>query len=258
VLKLRELDPVDLTPGAADRGIVIHGALREFTKEFATRLPADPASALIEIGARHFAALDYYPEARAFWWPRFLRIAHWFAGWEKARRGALKAVTAETAGKIEIPLRDRVFTLRCRADRIERLCNGAYTIVDYKTGQVPTEKQVRIGLSPQLTLEAAILQRGGFPGIAAGQSIGELVYVSLRGGEPAGEERPIAFKDGDADIQAERALASFKAVAARFEDEAQPYLSLVVPQWKARYGAYDHLARVKEWTVAGDDEAEPG
>jgi hypothetical protein len=24
--------------------------------------------------------------------------------------------------------------------------------------------------------------------------------------------------------------------------------------WKTRYGAYDHLARVKEWSVGGDDE----
>jgi hypothetical protein len=26
--------------------------------------------------------------------------------------------------------------------------------------------------------------------------------------------------------------------------------------WKSRYGAYDHLARVKEWAIGGTDEAE--
>ncbi|TMJ96584.1 MAG: double-strand break repair protein AddB, partial [Alphaproteobacteria bacterium] len=35
ILKLRELDAVDLPPGAADRGIVIHAALSDFTKTFA-------------------------------------------------------------------------------------------------------------------------------------------------------------------------------------------------------------------------------
>src|SRR5262249_13843778 len=50
-LKRRELDPTDLPPGAADRGIVTHAALSDFTKRFATGLPADPAGALIEIGA---------------------------------------------------------------------------------------------------------------------------------------------------------------------------------------------------------------
>ena len=26
--------------------------------------------------------------------------------------------------------------------------------------------------------------------------------------------------------------------------------------WKSRYGTYDHLARVKEWSVAGPEDAE--
>src|SRR6516225_9457725 len=168
ILKLRELDPIDLPPGAADRGIVIHATLSDFTKRFATGLPADPAGALIDIGAKHFAALEDYPEARAFWWPRFRRIARWFAGWETLRRGSVAALSAEVSGKIDIPLGERVFTLRARADRIERLAGGSYAILDYKTGQVPSEKQVRIGVSPQLTLEAAILRRGGFQNIPAG------------------------------------------------------------------------------------------
>jgi ATP-dependent helicase/nuclease subunit B len=257
ILDLRELDPVDLAPGAADRGIFIHGALSEFTKTFADALPADPVAALIEIGTRHFAALDAYPEARAFWWPRFQRIARWFASWERDRRGHIQALTAESQGKIDIPLGERTFTLRARADRIERLAGGAYTILDYKTGTVPTEKQVRIGISPQLTLEAAILRHGGFPEIPAG-SIADLIYVSLKGGEPAGDHKTIDFKDGDADAHAERALAKLKAVVERFEDETQPYLPLILSMWKNRYGTYDHLARVKEWSVGGDDEDEAG
>ena len=28
--------------------------------------------------------------------------------------------------------------------------------------------------------------------------------------------------------------------------------------WKSRYGTYDHLARVKEWSVGGDDEDDAG
>jgi ATP-dependent helicase/nuclease subunit B len=258
ILKLRELDPIDLPPGAADRGIVIHAALSDFTKRFATTLPTDPASALIAIGAKHFEALEDYPEARAFWWPRFQRIARWFAGWETIRRGSVAALAAEMSGKIDIPLGERVFTLRARADRIERLAGGSYAILDYKTGQVPSEKQVRIGVSPQLTLEAAILRGGGFQNIPADASVAELVYVSLKGGDPAGDGAPIDFKDGDANAHADRALAKLKAVATRFEDEQQPYLPLVLSMWKSRYGTYDHLARVKEWSVGGPDDAESG
>ena len=36
-----------------------------------------------------------------------------------------------------------------------------------------------------------------------------------------------------------------------FEDESQPYASLVLPMWQNRYGSYDDLARIKEWSAAG-------
>ena len=50
------------------------------------------------------------------------------------------------------------------------------------------------------------------------------------------------------------ALAKLKGIIARFEDEATPYRSLVSPMWKTRYGDYDHLARVKEWSAGAEDE----
>ena len=254
ILGLREFDPIDLTPGAADRGSVIHGALGEFTETFATGLPNDTERELIQIGERHFAPLQDYPEARAFWWPRFQRIARWFAAWETERREGITALQAEISGKIEIPVGERVFTLRGRADRIERRADGRYAVLDYKTGSVPSEKQVRVGISPQLTLEAAILRQGGFGDMPAGISVAELVYVSIKGGQPAGEQKTVDFKDGNADFHADRALAKLTEVATRFEDEQQPYLPLILTMWKTRYGAYDHLARVKEWSVGGDDE----
>ena len=54
ILRLRELDPIDLPPGAADRGTIIHGAVGDFTKEYAAQLPADPAAALINLGTQAF------------------------------------------------------------------------------------------------------------------------------------------------------------------------------------------------------------
>ncbi len=129
--------------------------------------------------------LDDFPEARAFWWPRFQRIAHWFAGWEAARRPDIRALVAEIRGKIEIPLPEGAFTLSGIADRIERHTDGRYVILDYKTGSARTEKQVRTGLAPQLTLEAAILRKGGFPDIAADSSVAQIGYVLLKGGAAA-------------------------------------------------------------------------
>ena len=198
---------------------------------------------MIALGDREFKALADYPEAKAFWWPRFLRIAQWFAGFERTRREGIAKLFVEVGGRFDIPLGANKFTLTARADRIERLKDGSYAILDYKTGQAPSEKQVRTGLAPQLTLEAAILRGGGFKDIAAGASVQELTYITLRGGAQVGETRLIDFKDGDANSQAERALKKLTGVAARFTEATTPYLSLVHPMWKTRYGDYDHLAR---------------
>jgi ATP-dependent helicase/nuclease subunit B len=182
-----------------------------------------------------------------------LRIARWFSAWEQDRRKQVATLHAEISGKLAIPLGERTFMLSARADRIERRANGSYAILDYKTGTIPTERQVRIGMSPQLTLEAAILRDGGFDGVAAGP-VDELMYVALKGGEPPGWEELMDFKQGDANAHAARALAKLTEVAKKFEEEQQPYLPLILSMWKTRYGTYDHLARVKEWSVGEHEE----
>jgi ATP-dependent helicase/nuclease subunit B len=258
ILKLDALDPVDMPLSAADRGSAIHDAIGEFTKEFAGRLPDQPALALREIGQKHFAPLMERPEAKALWWPRFQRIARWFADWEVGRRSHVDAIDAEIRGGLEIALdNERVFHLSARADRIERRADGTFAILDYKTGQPPTGKQVRMGLSPQLTLEAAILRAGGFDGIDAGSSVGELTYVRLSGNNPPGEERQLQLKikSGDTpqhpDAAADYARQQLEALIRQFENEDEPYRSLVLSMWTSRYGTYDDLARIKEWSAAG-------
>src|ERR1700721_2081576 len=173
------------------------------------------------------------PEARALWWPRFLRIAKWFSDWETARRGNVSAINAEIKGEIQIPIDNaRTFVLSARADRIERRRDGTFAILDYKTGQPPTGKQVRMGLSPQLTLEAAILREGGFANIPADSSVSELVYVRLSGKNPPGEEGSLELKikPGDTpqppDVAADYARAQLEALIRKFEDENEPYRSL--------------------------------
>jgi ATP-dependent helicase/nuclease subunit B len=253
VLRLAPLDPVDTPPGARDRGTVIHAAIADFSQAFAGGLPADPLAELLARGRQYFAPLAAFPEARAFWWPRFERIARWFADWEAARRRNLVTVHAEIRGEIAIPAGDRTFRLTAIADRIERHQDETYALLDYKTGRVPSDKQVRVGVSPQLTLESVILRTGGFPGIPAGGSIGQLAYVALKGGDPAGQAQSIDLKDRTADQHADAAFERLAALVWRFEQEAQGYPSLLRPMWRNSYGDYDHLARVKEWSATGGE-----
>jgi ATP-dependent helicase/nuclease subunit B len=258
ILRLSPLDPVDMPLSAADRGSAIHEALGEFTKQYASALPEDPARALRGIGEKYFEPLMERPEARALWWPRFQRIAAWFSDWEIARRGNVAEIDAEIRGEIPIQLdNERTFVLSARADRIERRLDGTYAILDYKTGQPPTGKQVRMGLSPQLTLEAAILREGGFEKIPADSSVSQIAYVRLSGNNPPGEQKLLELKINKSDQPqspdeaAKEARRKLEDLIRAFENENQAYTSLNLSMWSNRYGAYDDLARIKEWSAAG-------
>jgi ATP-dependent helicase/nuclease subunit B len=114
-----------------------------------------------------------------------------------------------------------------------------------------------MGLSPQLTLEAAILREGGFPDLPAGGSVAELVYVRLSGNNPPGEERVLELKMNHRDQPqppdeaADEARRKLEALIRAFEQEDQAYTSLNLSMWANRYGTYDDLARIKEWSAAG-------
>ena len=60
------------------------------------------------IGEKYFAPLMERPEARALWWPRFQRIAAWFADWEIAPARRYRAPSPPRSGaKFRIPPRQR-------------------------------------------------------------------------------------------------------------------------------------------------------
>jgi ATP-dependent helicase/nuclease subunit B len=107
-------------------------------------------------------------------------------------------------------------------------------------------------------LEAAILRHGEFENLPGGGSIAQLAYVRLRGTEIAGEVCQ-RLKDQSPDSYADIALSRLTEIVRRFDDANEPYRSLVHPMWTNRYGEYDHLARVQEWSLAGGtDEPDDG
>jgi ATP-dependent helicase/nuclease subunit B len=143
------------------------------------------------------------------------------------------------------------FTLRGRADRIELRDDGLLSILDYKTGALPAQKQVEAGFAPQLPLEAAMAAAGAFEGLRA--AAGELVYWHLTGGFVPGEARSLfkgdAAKIGDVVVTADTKL---RELIAAFDDPARAYLSQPHPGRAPRFSDYAQLARVSEWDLSGD------
>lgn len=249
VLNLSPLDDIESDPGAADRGIVVHTALERFVRRFMNDLPENVESELLSIGEQVFDEYIASPSVRAFWWPRFKRIAKWFVHFERQRRAAgFKPALVEQNGHLELDGLSGPFTLTCQADRIDVDATGGLMIIDYKTGQPPTTPQVECGLTPQLPLEAAIAKAGGFADLAGNAPITGLLYVRLSGGRIAGEAKPINL-DGEQATQ--DAYEGLVKLVHKYGDENTPYLSRPRPMFESRFGDYDHLARVKEWSAGG-------
>ncbi len=244
ILGLKPLDPLDADPGAAERGELIHAILERFQRRFPVELPADALPELLRLGEQAFAAALARPSVWAFWWPRFERIARWFIDTERALRGEGRLGVPESTGSLVVAGPAGDFTLTARADRIDRLALGSLAIVDYKTGTLPTPKEVALGFAPQLPLEAAIAAAGGFEGIAG--PVAELAFWRLTGGDPPGEIRRV---EGDPAQLAADALAGLRRLIALFDDPATPYESRPRPGYAPRYSDYEHLARVKEWAA---------
>ncbi len=61
----------------------------------------------------------------------------------------------------------------------------------------------------------------------------------------------------DAAEAAARARAGLEALVAAFDDPATPYRARPRPDLALRFGDYDHLARIGEWSAAGADGGAP-
>jgi ATP-dependent helicase/nuclease subunit B len=254
VLGLKALDPIDADPGAAERGILIHRALERYLAAYPEDLPEDPVAALVAEGEAAFEAVRAKPGVWTFWWPRFLRIAHWFAEAERRHRAGTRRAWAERRGELTLQGPAGPFVLTATADRVDQWRDGRLGILDYKTGGIPRQKEIELGFAPQLTLEAAIAAAGGFGPEVPKAPVGELAFWRLTGGSPPGE---IVTVKGDPAALAAEAQRGLERLVALFDDETTAYHALPRPDWAPRFNDYAHLARVAEWSAGGSGEEAP-
>jgi ATP-dependent helicase/nuclease subunit B len=247
ILDLKPLDELDAAPGRADLGIAIHRALEEFVHRYPRALPEDAQGELLEIGRTHFGAILSRPGAWAFWWPRFERITRWLVAEERSHRSGVLESLSEREGSLTLQAPGGPFILTAKADRIDRLNTGGFLLVDYKTGSLPSKKEVVAGFAPQLPLEGAILRDGSFAAVTGVPAA--LEYWRLSGGVRVGQRCPIGGDDPSKLIQS--VLDRVRSLIQRFDDPATPYIAEPAPQWAPRFSDYRHLGRV---TASEDEE----
>lgn len=253
VLGLRRLEDIDADPGGAERGTFIHKALEKFIAAYPKDLPADAAQKLLAFGGEALREMRIPQEVEAFWWPRFERVAEEFIREERKWRENARPHSTEVKGEWTFEAGAAPFTLTGTADRIDRFAGGDYAIIDYKSGFVPKTGDIAQGLSPQLPLEALMLEKGAFTGVPAGKAA-ELVYWRVTGsGQKPVERKPVAKDEALPEI-VRAAEAGLKSLVAAFDNPETPYLSQPRAEAKPKFSDYEHLARVREWGISGDDE----
>lgn len=255
ILRLKALDALEEPADAADYGTVVHAAIAAFLAEAGRHFPPDAEARLVRAMDAALDDQDLRPALAAWWRPRLRRIAAWLAEAERDRRlgQGLAAIASEQSGQWVLDL-PHTFTLKGRADRIERRFDASIAILDYKTGAVPSAADVAAGLAPQLPLEAAMAAAGAFGPEVQGQAH-ELVYWHLTGGYVPGEVRSLFNGDsGEIAAVVTTAAERLAALVTRYDDPAQPYLSQPHPGAAPRFNDYTQLARVAEWAALEEGE----
>jgi len=236
ILGLRKRDPVDDDHTARWKGIAVHQVLQDWQQND----ECDPdklrprAEQLLRDEAIH-------PMLRALWAPRLLEAIDWIANMEREnQQEGRRPLRAEIEG--QAPLGGIV--VQGRADRIDRLPDSSLAIIDYKTGQPPSQKSVREGFSLQLGLLGLIGRAGGFDGVSGDPEIFEYWSLARYRGKFGRLMRP------DKDMQPGEFLAhayrNFQEAAESWLTGTEPFTAQLNPAY-APYGDYDQLMRLEEW-----------
>ncbi|MFT4074856.1 MAG: double-strand break repair protein AddB [Asticcacaulis sp.] len=250
ILDLKPMDRPNEPVEARQRGTAIHQSLERFAE--AGVLGEEGVRRLTDMLEEELTETHLSPAQMALQRPLLAGMAREFVAFETERRKDRPRLVIEQQGELKLGTSRGAFSLTAKADRIEVRETGV-DILDFKTGQPPSAKAVAAGFYPQLTLTAAILRHGGFAGIEAEKPVGELLYVQVTPDKTA--TRNAVQKGEIATDLAEKALAGLRQRLEAYADPDKPYLSWTAPQFqKVRGGDYDHLARLYEWSVLGDEE----
>ena len=252
VLRLKPLDPLGRQVEPRDRGTAVHRTLARFVADCDV-MAGDAAARLMQIAAEEFAGLGTAAAQRDIWLRRFADTAEAFLAFERARQDRVLRRHAERDGRYrwETP---EPFELVGRADRIDRMADGSYEILDFKTGTPPAPQQMRNFEAPQLLLEARLAELGAYGELPAGP-VSALTYIKIGLGPDAFTDKRFVTAEGlTLEQMIERTWVRMQGhVEALLLRDTLAMAARIRPAINQRFaGPYDHLARTDEWTLAAE------
>lgn len=165
ILQLKALNQLEDYPSFAEFGNFFHAVAENYTNQYA-EIKTNSIAAKIEVFNHISETLlldSFIPEySKKLWLTKVAILADEFVEFEDKRRQGCCKVYTEIRGQITLPIAGKEIKIIAIADRIEVTNQGQAIILDYKTGTPPTKSELLSGQSPQLIIEALIMQNGGF------------------------------------------------------------------------------------------------
>ncbi len=234
ILRLKEMNPINTRRNL--KGNLIHEIFDNFAKKRISENKISALKALFEkICREKFVNLEFL----GLWYFNVDSIFKFFT--EHFNSDAKNF--SEISGRINLKIfhEDRTIDVEIasKADRLEVDLNGSISIIDYKTGEIPSLKKVKDGEKIQLPVEALIATKDGF-------KIGKTQVEKMSFWQMKPREKKIAYISKTSEETAQICAD----VLTEIEKLMKDYLLLEKPydiNLEDKYNKpYMQLARVKE------------
>lgn len=225
--KILKLKPI----GHLEEQINLRG---RFVHDLLEKAVADSSRSISESAQVLLAERNVHKAQFGMWFFRLKKIFHFVeANLPKCRS------YPEIYGEIDLQTAPaHSIKIAARADRIDIDVNGV-SIVDYKTGTVPTLEEVKQHIKPQLAVEALIALNDGFK--AKNTSVVGLHFWKIDGKREGGAIHPVALSQSDIMQLAEGVETKLREAIENVRNSGYD-----ISQESEYDKEYIHLSRIKE------------
>ena len=241
ILKLRKLDELEADEKPADYGNYVHKILDEFTKYHNLDASKITHQEFMNIAEKVHKEYEAKNLASPAWLSQISQISKWFVNLEQNDVLNIQKISSELQGQVNV----NDFILTCKADRIELTHDKKINIIDYKTGQFPTQTEVERLISPQLLLEAFMLKQNAFEGLsAANYNFNNITYYNFSFSNKGPDKKP--YSKINVSEKIDEVEVELKELIADIRDPKTPFLIRPNPDLQPKFDDYEHLERVEK------------
>lgn len=256
ILQLYPLEELDKNFDAAERGTLLHKIMEIFTTKFPKDLPANASAEFFAIAQNTIQNSGVTDDIWNSWKPKIIRLADWVVTHETQWRASATFLKSEAYGDMVFDQNlSQPFKLSGRVDRIDRLDDNTYAIIDYKSGGDYSLKKIQSAELNQLPLEALILENGGFENSGIYKyDVGSLSYWKMTGGRVQGKITDLRDRS-KIEESIELAEAGLTQLITAYDNDTSAYMAIPKLGNAPRFNDYEHLERVKEWAALDEEES---